>query len=591
MTPIALLALLGLTLFLPILLDDEDDNDVVDPVDPENPAAAINGTNGPDALTAQSSETVNGRLGDDVLSTAEGSDGARIEGAAGNDTLDLFGTNATARGGAGDDVIFSFDILNGVVEGGDGDDTITFQPLTPQAGDPDTDTSRVDGGAGDDSIVAFGIGGVVSGGEGDDLIAVQGSLERVDGGAGNDTIFADSADYGGGTPVFGGAGDDLITLTNSPGFQIGSDANGGDGNDTISTTTYLDSSGTTFDTLTGGTGADTFELAFNGTNETNSGVVTTITDFRPGFDFLVFRGDDPDTADTLISDVTLTEAPDGSFTDVSFRTDGGGEGAGAPSLSTVRLLGVTGVTMNDIALGDGSRVTEGTAGDDTLSSNGNDNNRFDGIDTLRGLAGDDVLIHSGSDDAAPLVLEGGEGNDTLIANEVEFRNATTLDGGAGDDVLRTDIFVGGGGGGFETFITGDGTDRIEITTFNVTSSESIDLGLLGVVTDFTVGEDMIFVDPSQLVREVFPQDGANGGEDFIAEYEQEFSLREDPDGALTDLAFTFTAVGRLVDGEPVQMTGVIRLEGLTGITEDDIAFSQLETQAPLFVRDGVFSGS
>lgn len=149
--------------------------------------------------------------------------------------------------------------------------------------------------------------------------------------------------------------------------------------------------------------------------------------------------------------------------------------------------------------------------------------------------------------------------------------------------------MGGSGTGVDTFITGEGSDRIEITTFNVSNSENITLGLAGVVTDFTPGEDMIFVDPSQLVREVYPQDADNGGEDFIAEYEQSFTLREDTDGGFTDLEFTFTAVDRLTEGNPVQMTGVIRLAGLTGLSEDDIAFAQLETQAPLFTRDGVSS--
>lgn len=98
---------------------------------------------------------------------------------------------------------------------------------------------------------------------------------------------------------------------------------------------------------------------------------------------------------------------------------------------------------------------------------------------------------------------------------------------------------------------------------------------------------MIFVDPSQLVREIISQDFDNAGVDFISEYEQDFILRENPDGAFTDLEFTFTETGT---GGGAQMTGTIRLEGLTGITADDIAFAQLEPQAQLCVRPGIVAG-
>ncbi len=233
-------------------------------------------------------------------------------------------------------------------------------------------------------------------------------------------------------------------------------------------------------------------------------------------------------------------------------------------------------------------LIEGTAGNDTLSSGGS----FDPEDsesapeTLSGLAGDDLLIHEARDDAGELVLEGGLGNDTILANEVEFGNNTTLDGGAGDDVLRTDIFVTGTpGDSFDTFITGEGADRIEIVTFNTTSDENIDLGLLGTVTDFDTDEDMIFVDPSQVIAEIVAADDNEEERDFASEFTHEITLNEDRQGGFTDLEFTFTAIST---GD--QMTGILRLDGLTNLTEDDIAFGQLEPAAPLFVRDGSYAG-
>lgn len=231
-------------------------------------------------------------------------------------------------------------------------------------------------------------------------------------------------------------------------------------------------------------------------------------------------------------------------------------------------------------------LIDGTAGDDILGSEGDF--RASAPPILRGFAGDDLLVHTGADSSGPLILEGGDGNDTLIAEEVEFRNSTTLDGGAGDDILRSDIFIGGGGSGIDTFITGAGADRIEITTFNVSDSTDIALGLAAIVTDFTPGEDMILVDPSQLVRDVFPEGGDTDGNNDVSQFDQRFTLREDPAGTFTDLLFTFTRTG--ADGGQ-QMTGTIRLEGLTGITEDDIAFARLEDPAPVFVRQSALSAA
>ncbi|MEP1792963.1 hypothetical protein [Parasphingorhabdus sp.] len=244
-------------------------------------------------------------------------------------------------------------------------------------------------------------------------------------------------------------------------------------------------------------------------------------------------------------------------------------------------------TADDDTLSDfeDEETVTGTSGDDTLSAPGTFAPELP-VETLSGFAGDDLLIHEGRDDAGELVIEGGAGDDTILANEVEFGNNTTLDGGAGDDVLRTDLFVTGmPGDSFDTFITGEGADRIEITTFNTTSDDNIDLGLLGVVTDFDVEEDMIFVDPSQVLREIVAEEDNEEDFDFTSEFTQELTLTEDADGAFTDLEFTFTAI-RTGD----QMTGILRLDGLTDLSESDIAFGQLETAAPIFVRDGSYSG-
>jgi hypothetical protein len=421
-----------------------------------------------------------------------------------------------------------------------------------------------------------------TGGEGP--VPPVGLAEDAGGLPDDDTLEASGAD----TVLRGGAGDDLLRSTVD---GADSEMTGGSGDDTLSVDILIgDIDGNqSSHILAGGSGDGIFEVDLVLTcfsTPPPEEVVTTITDFTQGEDQLELAvAPFPSSPLTLYS-VTQEIEDEAGFTDIRILyTDLERIAADIPVI--IRVQGVAGLSSEDFTINDGTLDGIGTDGNDTLSYSG-DISEGD-PSTLLGLAGDDVLIHEARDSSGPLGMEGVDGNDTLIANEVEFGNQTTLDGGAGDDVLRSDLFLfdGGPNGSFDTFITGPGADRIEITTFNVGDPGDIDLGLLGRVTDFTPGEDMIFVDPSQLVREIIPQDFDNAGEDFVSEYEQDFILREDIDGAYTDLEFTFTETGT---GSGTQMTGTIRLEGLTGITADDIAFAQLEPQAPLFMRTGSAAG-
>lgn len=100
MSAVALLSFLAIALFIPFFTNDDEDEAEI-PVEPET----LDGTEGADVLAAGSDQEVSGLGGNDTLTTAEDSDGAIINGDEGNDSLELNGTNATARGGAGDDII------------------------------------------------------------------------------------------------------------------------------------------------------------------------------------------------------------------------------------------------------------------------------------------------------------------------------------------------------------------------------------------------------------------------------------------------------------------------------------------------------
>jgi Ca2+-binding RTX toxin-like protein len=469
MSPIALLALIGLSVFLPIFTNDDDDGaDAVDPVDPVDPAGPATPVDPVDPIEPMPTEPV-------FVTEQNGV----ITGTQGNDTLFASEQSPTVNGGAGNDALFSLnDGVQARLDGGDGDDALVTSVLV---GFPDlTDgTQTLTGGAGTDSFLI-------------DLDVTRFSTEDVDG--------------------------PLVTVTD---FKRGEE-----------------------------------QLTFN------------VNTFAEAFQF---------------EGVTQDIAPGGNSTDFNFRFSDS-DSILDDLIATVRVDGVAGLNESEFTVNDGRVLVEGTDGNDTIRTTDANLGRT-GLDTLSGGAGDDVLIQDPTDDAGQVILDGGTGNDTLLASEVEFRNPTTLDGGAGDDVLRSDIFLGGSSSNFDTFITGEGADRIEITTLNASGSDSIDLGLIGIVTDFTLGEDMIFVDPSQVIREIVAIDDNEDEIDFLAEFTNEFTLNEDTAGGFTNLEFTFTAI-RTGD----QMTGVIRLDGLTGITEDDIAFGQLENAAPLFMRDDPVTG-
>lgn len=195
-----------------------------------------------------------GRPGDDL-----------IDGGEGNDSLqDVFGGNDAFYGGAGNDVLYSQDMVvdadvdadaeNAVsagyanyLSGGDGNDTLTSYNGSVAGFD------YVDGGSGDDTLVAscgVSAGGgylMVLGGSGDDAIFVSSINGHVDGGEGNDSILLEVPDYDidageqndtGKLFVFGGAGDDAIVAEGPV------DIDGGEGGDTIEwSATYMQTVG------------------------------------------------------------------------------------------------------------------------------------------------------------------------------------------------------------------------------------------------------------------------------------------------------------------------------------------------------------
>ncbi|MEL7116891.1 MAG: hypothetical protein AAGP08_15150, partial [Pseudomonadota bacterium] len=171
----------------------------------------------------------------------------------------------------------------------------------------------------------------------DDEIVTIGTNKEAFGGVGNDSIET----YGGGLGL-GGEGDDTMRL------DPGSEANGEGGDDVLSV--YNSSSDDDPASLTGGDGADTIEadiLSFGGLGE---GVFAVVGDFDPTEDVLVVGSDGIGDTEgpAQIDTVTLIEASDSSFTDVQL--DYTWILTGEPGSAVVRLLGVTGLTPDQIVL-------------------------------------------------------------------------------------------------------------------------------------------------------------------------------------------------------------------------------------------------
>lgn len=116
---------------------------------------------------------------------------------------------------------------------------------------------------------------------------------------------------------------------------------------------------------------------------------------------------------------------------------------------------ITGSDLMDmINVGEASQSIFGRGGNDLIDAGGGDDVVFGdtGNDLIRGNTGNDVLIGDAGND----ILDGGAGDDNLFGGA----GADVLEGGTGKDIFAFDL---------------------------------ADIGLVDRITDFTSGEDTIFI--------------------------------------------------------------------------------------------------
>jgi len=331
-------------------------------------------------------------------------------------TLHVQGTT-TLNGTGGDDVITAPSIDFYVINGQNGNDTLT--------GGAYADT--LDGAAGADILVGQG---------GDDLLIGGAGNDTVQGGAGSDTIVfnrGDGADLVYGTPSDTTSTDTLRFGAGVLPAQVAVSALSGTGDLLL---TLLGANGVpTADTLrfygyynASGPGGYPNRITFDG----DPGTVWTVNELLAGLNV-------PTTGDDSVYGRAGADVIDG-LAGNDWIAGLGGDDTLSGSDGADKLYGGDG---NDtLSGGNGNDSLDGGAGNDAIDGGA-------GADFISGDAGDDVL-HGGADND---ILLGGAGNDYLTGDG----GVDQLYGGEGDDTYE--IFAGQAGNAIYEY-AGGGTDTV-----------------------------------------------------------------------------------------------------------------------------------
>ncbi len=423
------------------LIIDTNNNETLDNWDL---VIAFSGTPalGPEAFAPGAFTAQFGTTGDDAFTGGAGAD--LYYGLDGDDTASGGGGDDELNGGAGADTL----------NGDDGADLLI--------GETGNDILR--GGIGNDQLYAgmrytslesdVGTTNALYGEDGDDSLIAREGQDLLDGGAGADVLSSGEDDTAaGGDTLLGGDGNDTIS------FNGDLLADGGAGDDIL----YFGKIATT---VTGGTGADRFDLIrtdYDGNFEL--GDFHLITDFKEAegdrFNFglpghyqqkLIFRGALDNPAFTLQAGQSFSSTDYGSdlaqiwtwasggVTFMIVDLDGSGDLTKADYV--VRLGGTLALTQAAFAPGALISDPGGTGGADVIQGT-------DSQDVIYGLSGDDVIHGGGGHDQ----LNGNSGDDQIDGGD----DYNEIHGGDGDDVL-----TGGGGGviyggaGSDVIYGGDG---------------------------------------------------------------------------------------------------------------------------------------
>ena len=484
--------------------------------------AAYDGSAAAVTVNLGTSTTTGGDAQGDTFTSIE-----NLAGSAFDDTLTGDAGNNVLEGAAGADVL----------DGGDGLDTAAYTHSSGAvrvnllngtntgghaAGDTITNIENVSGSRYNDTLTGDTKANTLNGGHGHDRLMGGAGADVLVGGPGNDAAYyassaaAVTVNLLDGTGTGGDAeGDTLDSIENLSGSGHDDTLTGNAGNNVLA-------GGAGADTLDGGEGIDTasysgsasrVDVRLSGTvvnhgdatGDTLTGIENLIGSAHndilagdrqantlaglDGNDLLwASSGDDHLTggpgADRLVGGAGLDTASwAGSSEAVTVRLHslaakgGDAEGDTFPYTVDVAYTDAYGVAQTD-SLPDVENLI-GSAHDDILAGDRRDN-------VIDGGAGNDTLYGGpgGGDDD----MSGGRGNDRLFGGQ----GADTLIGGPGNDRLAggpgDDVFVFGPGDGADTVTDfSSGTDRIDLTAFDIESIEAFAMtaGDDGVTLDLT----------------------------------------------------------------------------------------------------------
>ncbi len=405
---------------------------------------SVFGSDGPNEIEVSSGNgTVHGRAGDDSLEVDEGNGNAYGE--QGNDGLDVgffaeSGDQQYAEGGAGDDSIHAWGEDITVAHGGPGDDDVFG--FSRDFDGTDTSSNSVTGGTGNDLVSASSSAttvGRADGGEGDDTVWGDEGNDQLNGGTGN-AAGDDVTGYGGNDTIvvdptasnttLTGDGSEFVPSGNPPGAD---NITGSDGADQIN-------GGGQPDTINARSGNDTISGDNATTPETTDPDGGDTINAGAGADTVFSRGGN----DRITGGTGNDQLNGGTGTDDEVTGSGGNDTITVDSASTGTLL--VGDT-DEVAPTDppGTDTITGSAGVDRINGGGQ-------ADTITAGAGNDTIFgdnNTTSETSAEIRIADPDGGDTINAGN----GADTVFGRGGDDTIT-------GGPGDDDIDCGDGTDQV-----------------------------------------------------------------------------------------------------------------------------------